>query len=129
VFYESGMKNEFLLTLFACVLIPGLTPVQAGEMGYDVHRTAAAESRSHVSRYHQEMPYRHYEDRRRYNAAPYCDVVVSAPYIVKTIVVSKRLEPYHYVDGRGRTKCDRVLTVTYQTFYSDGSCQVWVDRG
>lgn len=122
------MKNQFFLTLFGCFLLPGFISVEAGETGYPAHRHSGGEGYTQIDRYNQEMPYRHYEDRRRYNAAPYCEPVVIAPFIVKTIVLCKRMEPYHYFDERGRSRCDRVLTVTYQTFYSDGSTQIWVER-
>ena len=122
------MKNPFLLTLFGCCLVPGFCSLEAGETGYPMHRHTGAERTLDIDRYNQNMPYRHYEDRRRYNAAPYCEPVVMAPYILKTIVLCKRMEPYHYIDGRGRSRCDRVLTVTYQTFYSDGSTQIWAER-
>lgn len=122
------MKNQFFLTLLGCFLLPGFASVEAGETGYPSHRHAGAERSVDIDRYNQDMPYRHYEDRRRYNAAPYCEPVVMAPRIVKTIVLHKRLEPYHYIDERGRSRCDRVLTVTYQTFYSDGSTQIWAEQ-
>lgn len=122
------MKNQFFLILCGFFLTSGWISVEAGETGYPTYRQAGARSVLDIDRYNQDMPYRHYEDRRRYNAAPYCETVVMVPYVVKTVVLSKRLEPYHYIDDRGRTRCDRVMTVTYQTFYSDGSTQIWVER-
>lgn len=127
--FATDMKNQlFLILLFGFFLSSGWIFVQAGETGYPSRRPVRVESTIEIDRYITEMPYRHYEDRRRYNAAPYCEPVVMAPYIVKTVVLSKQMEPYHYTDARGRSRCDRVLTVTYQTFYSDGSTQIWVER-
>jgi hypothetical protein len=121
------IKQHFLI-VSGFLLSFGSFFVHAGETGHPSRGPIRAESRIEIDRYNTDMTYRHYEDRRRYNAAPFCEPMVMAPYIVKTVVLGKRLEPYHYTDTRGRTRCERVLTVTYQTFYSDGSTQIWVER-
>jgi len=76
------------------------------------------------------MPLRHYEDRRRYNAAPCCGEPERIdPYLVKTVVVRKRRIPHYTYDANGNRSCHHVLTTTYKEIYSDGSCYVWTEQG
>ncbi len=110
----------------------GLAPVaEAGGTGYpSYHGTrGCADSKFQTPRYNQLLPYRHYEDRRRYNAAPCCgEVVREHPYLLKTVIVSKKRVPHYTYDSNGRRRCHRVLTITYKELYSDGSCYVWTER-
>lgn len=108
--------------------------VRAGGTGYATGYTtyrgksSCADSKFSTPRYNQLLPYRHYEDRRRYNAAP-CrgEVVRSEPYLLKTVIVSKKRVPHYTVDAAGNRRCLRVLTITYKELYSDGSCYVWTE--
>jgi len=108
-----------------------LAPVaQAGGTGYATYRgnRSCAESKFQTPRYNQLLPYRHYEDRRRYNAAPcHGQVVHSEPYLLKTVIVSKKRIPHYTYDSAGNRRCHRVLTITYKELYSDGSCYVWTE--
>lgn len=102
----------------------------AGPTGYPSYRgTQCAESKFQTPRYNQTLPYRHYEDRRRYNAAP-CQnqTLTQHPYLLKTVVVRKKRVPYYSYDCRGRRQCQKVLVVTYKDIYSDGSCRVYERR-
>jgi hypothetical protein len=108
-----------------------LAPVaQAGGTGYATYRgnRSCAESKFQTPRYNQLLPYRHYEDRRRYNAAPcHGQVVHSEPYLLRTVIVSKKRIPHYTYDSAGNRRCHRVLTITYKELYSDGSCYVWTE--
>jgi len=122
------------LTAFAfsaLALSFGAEPAVAGGTGYHpLHRSGGcAESKFQTPRYNQSLPLRHYEDRRRYNAAP-CrgERTPERPYLVKTVVVRKKAVPHYYYDGRGNRHCRRVVVVTYKDIYSDGSCYVWRER-
>ena len=88
-----------------------------------------ADSKFQTPRYNQLLPYRHYEDRRRYNAAPCCGEIVQAePYLLKTVVVSRKQVPYYHYDQNGNRRCHKVMTVTYKELFSDGSCRVWSEQ-
>jgi hypothetical protein len=120
-----------ILSLFALIL-PLLAPTTpsayAGDTGYRTYArtTPCADSKFQTPRYNQLLPYRHYEDRRRYNAAPCCgEIVPTQPYLLKTVVVSRKYVPHYSYDSLGRKRCHRVLTITYKELYSDGSCRVW----
>lgn len=119
-------------------LVLGITSfsakVSAGDPGYGVavasHCSGCADSKFSTPRYNQLLQYRHAEDRKRYNAAPCCgELVRQEPYLLKTVVVSKRKIPYYTVDVHGNRSCRRVLTTTYKEIYSDGSCYVWTEHG
>ena len=104
---------------------------RAGGSGYPTanHRAYCADSKFQTPRYNQLLPYRHWEDRSRYNAAPCCgEVVRTEPYLLKTVVVSKRRIPHYTYDANGNRRCYRSLTVTYKELYSDGSCYVWTQQ-
>ncbi len=89
-----------------------------------------ADSKFQTPRYNQVLPLRHYEDRKRYNAAPCCgEVVRTEPYLLKTVVVSKRRLPHYSYDRWGNRHCQRLVTTTYKEIYSDGSCYVWTTVG
>jgi hypothetical protein len=129
--------KTLLTTLGAIALLSAFLPstAKAGGTGYvtvpscSPSRTCA-ESKWQTPRYNQTLPYRHFEDRRRYNAAP-CQGQVDPgnSYLVKTVVVRKKREPYYYYDSRGRRLCKRVLVTTYKDLFSNGSCRVWTTRG
>ncbi len=90
---------------------------EAGGTGYYSRGSYCADSKFQTPRYNQVMPYRHFQDRRRYNAAPCCgDTTPTQPYLVKTVVVSQR-------------KFCGVVTTVYKDIYSNGSCYVWSQRG
>jgi hypothetical protein len=113
--------------LVSTVLAP---VVQAGGTGYTTYsgNRSCADSKFQTPRYNQLLPFRHYEDRRRYNSAPCCgEVVRSEPYLLKTVVVSKKRIPHYSYDSAGNRRCHRVLTTTYKELYSDGSCYVWTE--
>ncbi len=107
---------------------------QAGPMGYATGAVYTgghcAESKFQGPRYEQVLPYRHFEDRRRYNACP-CpgELIAIEPYIVRTVIVRKARVPQYYTDSRGITRCHKVLTIVYKDIYSDGSCYVYTARG
>lgn len=108
-----------------------LSSAHAGGTGYAAaYRSGhCAESKFQTPRYNQSLPYRHYEDRRRYNAAPCAgEVIAVGPHIVKTVIVSKKMAPHYYYDSRGHRHCRKVLTIVYKDIYSDGSCYVWAEH-
>ena len=121
------------LTVIAMTLLvsAALAPVvEAGGTGYTTYHgnRNCADSKFQTPRYNQLLPYRHYEDRRRYNATPCCgEVVRSHPYLLKTVIVSKKRIPHYTYDSTGKRRCHRVLTITYKELYSDGSCYVWTE--
>jgi hypothetical protein len=121
-----------LAVLFALPLFSFLStgPTEAGPGGYIRSSCGnCAVSKFQTPRYNQLLPYRHCEDHRRYNAAPCCgEVIRSAPYLLKTVVVRKAREPRYYYDQRGVRRCHRVLVVTYKEVYSDGSCRIYTCR-
>ena len=113
--------------LAASALAPALKAGGTGYPTYRVERLVPSKCRE-TPRCNEPLLYRHYEDRRRYNAAPCCDETVrSEPYLLKTIVVSKKRLPQYSYDSAGKRRCLRVLTVTYKELYSDGSCYVWTE--
>lgn len=116
------------VALVGFTLLP--TSSKAGGTGYTTYRGShCADSKFQTPRYNQLLPYRHYEDRRRYNAAPCCgETVRTDPYLLKTVVVSKKYLPHYTYDQNGNRRCRRVLTVTYKELYSDGSCYVWSEQ-
>lgn len=129
------MKNSLaLLALIATISAIGTPTVEAGPMGYStgavVTHGHCAESKFQSPRYDQVLPYRHFEDRRRYNAGP-CpgEIIATQPYIIRTVVVRKAHVPQYYTDSRGITRCHKVLTIVYKDIYSDGSCYVYTARG
>ncbi|MDB4359107.1 hypothetical protein N9Z18_02575 [Verrucomicrobiales bacterium] len=115
----------FSALAFLSIAIP--TVASAGGTGFfQRHSGKVADSKFQTPRYNQILPYRHYEDHRRYNAAACCNEVVPAtPYVIKTVVVSKRRVPHYYTDSRGQTRSRKVLTVVYKDIYSNGRCRVW----
>lgn len=123
------MNHSIPVLLAAAVLVTGAATLQAGPTGYASSsscRSACADSKFQTPRYFQVLPYRHFEDRSRYNAAPCCGEVVSArPYVVKTVVVRKTRVPHVTYDAHGRRHCRKVLTIVYKDIYSDGSCRTW----
>lgn len=106
-----------------------ILPAQAGGTGYFSRTsTSGATSKFQTPRYDQLLPYRHWEDRRRYNAAP-CqgEVQREHPYLLKTVVVNRKRVPHHTYDNHGRRYTRYVTRVTYKELYSDGSCRVWTE--
>jgi len=126
-------KHLPVLALVLAVLSPAVREAQAGGTGYEVaYRPCSncADSKFSTPRYNQLLPFRHYEDRKRYNAAPCCgEVVLTNPYLLKTVVVSKKRLPHYTYDEYGNRSCRRVLTTVYKELYSDGSCRVWTEQG
>ena len=107
-----------ILALAAVALGLSVNDAEAGGTGYYSGRSYCADSKFQTPRYNQVMPYRHFQDRRRYNAAPCCgDATPTQPYLVKTVVVSKK------------RICNRGITTVYKNIYSDGSCYVWSQQG
>jgi hypothetical protein len=85
---------------------PLIREARAGDPGwggYPASRCSnCADSKFQTPRYFQVMPLRHYEDRKRYNAAPCCgEPVRTDPYLVKTVIVSKRRLPHYTYDAHG----------------------------
>ena len=124
------MKITFLTLALAlgALTLPG--SLIAGGTGYGHrHHSHCAESKWSTPRLEQKLPYRHFEDRRRYNAAP-CEgeIVYTKPYVVKTVVVRKSYEPHYTYSRGGHRHCHKVLTTVYKDIYSDGSCYVWYTK-
>jgi hypothetical protein len=129
------MKPFLSIALFTLTL-GALTgrPTHAGDTGWGAYRARGcsncADSKFQTPRLNQVMPLRHHEDRKRYNAAPCCgETLHDGPYLVKTVVVSRRRLPHYSYDSNGNRSCHRVLTTTYKEIYSDGSCHVWTEQG
>jgi len=126
-------KNLPFLALALALFSPALPQAEAGDPGsYRTFRGCAncADNKFQTPRYSQLLPFRHYEDRKRYNAAPCCgEVVRSEPYLLKTVIVSKKRVPHYTFDSQGNRSCRRLLTTTYKELYSDGSCHVWTEQG
>lgn len=116
------------LSLASLFVVP--TTAKAGGTGYSSSRGGhCADSKFQTPRYNQLLPHRHFEDRRRYNAAPCCGESVPVdPYLLKTVVVSRKYLPHYTYDQHGNRRCRKVLTVTYKELYSDGSCYVWTEQ-
>jgi uncharacterized protein YceK len=120
------------LPIAALMILSGagsISTLQAGGTGYSssVYRgSACADSKFQTPRYNQILPYRHFEDRRRYNAAPCSgETVYTEPYLLKTVVVTKKRVPHYTYDRFGNRRCTKVVTTVYKDLYSDGSCRVW----
>jgi len=126
------MHTRTILLLAAILLGTCFTPAlrAGGYGGSSFSRSACAESKWQTPRYHQSLPFHHYEKKRRFHAAR-CrgEVAPAHPYLVKTVVVRKKREPYYSYDSRGRRHCTRVLVTTYKEIYSDGSCRVYTRQG
>lgn len=124
---------KYLALLTAAFLLSNFLPTQAraGGAGYRVSGcNSCAVSKFQTPRYFQTLPYRHFDDRRRYNAAPCCgEYVPQRPYLVNTVIVRKKREPLYTYDSHGNRFCRRVLVTTYKDIYSDGSCRVWTKHG
>ncbi|MDF1657860.1 MAG: hypothetical protein P1U58_09620 [Verrucomicrobiales bacterium] len=125
---------KFLPVFIATALVTfSINPAQAGGTGYYSGRTGStscATSKFQTPRYNQLLPYRHYEDRRRYNAAPCSNQAKREhPYLLKTVVVNRKKVPHYTYDGKGRRFCRQVVMVTYKDLFSDGSCRVWTQKG
>lgn len=122
-------KNLPIAVLLILSGTAAISSLQAGETGYpsSVYRgSACASSKFQTPRYNQLQPYRHYEDRRRYNAAPCCgETVYTEPYLLKTVIVTKKRLPHYTFDRFGNRRCSKVITTVYKDLYSDGSCRVW----
>lgn len=128
------MNRPIALLALSFALLPAVSQeAHAGGTGYtrtSYGCSSCADSKFQTPRYNQLLPYRHYEDYRRYNAAPCCGEPVRVhPYLLKTVVVNKRRVPYYTYDANGRRHCRRVLVTTYKEVYSDGSCRVWTTQG
>jgi hypothetical protein len=124
--------NQFLPVFVVTALLgAAIIPAEAGGTGYYTARSSTcATSKFQTPRYNQLLPYRHYEDRRRYNAAPCSNEVRREhPYLLKTMIVNRKKVPHYSYDGKGRCFCHQVVMVTYKDLYSDGSCRVWTQRG
>ncbi len=118
--------------LLLSLTVPALREAKAGGSGDSSYRVCAscADSKFQTPRYNQLPLYRHYEDRKRYNAAPCCGEPVRVePYLLKTVVVRKARVPHYTYDEHGNRYCRRILTTTYKEIYSDGSCYVWTKQG
>ena len=103
---------------------------QAGGTGFATcsGHCSCADSKSRTTQFNQWLPYRHYEDRRRYNSAPcHGQGVRLEPHLLKTVIVSKKRVPHYTRDSAGNRPCHRVLTITYKALYSDGSCNIWTE--
>jgi hypothetical protein len=121
------MKYLPVFSALALSIIALPVAANAGGTGFlQRSSSACASSKFQTPRYNQLLPYRHYEDHRRYNAAAcYNEAVSTAPYVMKTVIVSKRRVPQYYTDSQGRSRCNKVLTITYKDLYSNGRCRVW----
>ncbi len=127
------MTRSLPILFLAAALFPSLptTPASAGESGlyrsYGYRSSApCAKSKFQTPRYNQRLPYRHYEDHRRYNAAAcYGEVVRPQPYLLETVVIRKERQARYYNDNRGRRVCRHVVVTTYKDFFSDGGCRVY----
>lgn len=117
--------------LLASLLSAAALPVFAGGGGtYFSRSTDCASSKFQTPRYNQLLPYRHFEDRRRYNAAPCAgETRREHPYLLKTVIVNRKKVPRYTYDSSGRRHCHKVVLVTYKDLYSDGSCRVWTREG
>ena len=115
----------------ATLLSTPILPAIAGGTGYPSRSySTCATSKFQTPRYNQLLPYRHYEDRRRYNAAPCSgEVRQESPYLLKTVVVSRKRVPHYTYDNKGGRYCREIVVVTYKDLYSNGSCRVWTSQG
>jgi len=125
------MKRLLSAALAVGALLAGTFPLDAiaGPTGYYQTRSCTpcgAKSKFQTPRYSQRLPLRHYEDHRRYNAAP-CrgEVVRPHPYLLETVVVRKERQARYRTDNRGRRHCRTVVVTTYKDLFSDGSCRVY----
>ncbi|MDF1812738.1 MAG: hypothetical protein P1V20_11010 [Verrucomicrobiales bacterium] len=133
--------KKFFPVLFVVGLLLFTTEKSEAQTGYYAYATPA------VRRYNitPGPPYRHYEDVRRYNAAPKCNGYLGpeaakqpvykysqpcdcvTPVKVRTEIVSRQCQGRPYYDECGR-RCTRKVTITiYKDIYSDGRCRIWRD--
>ena len=129
---SHSIMTKHLPILALVAVLTGLIThtASAGGTGYSNCRASScAVSKFQTPRYDQSLPYRHFQDRRRYNGAPCCGYTTpQQTYLIKTVVVRKERAPHYYTDSRGVRQCRKILTVTYKDIYSDGSCRVWAER-
>lgn len=120
-------KSATTLTLLALAAFLPITEAFAGGTGYRVRSSCGncATSKFQTPRYNQLVRYRHHEDHRRYNSAPCCGEVAHTPYVVKTVVVSRKRIPHVTYESNGRRYCRKVTQVVYKDIYSNGRCRVW----
>lgn len=132
IYRRRHMNTIFKHSLILALVAGGFVgTASAGGTGFFSNfKSPCPTNRAQADRYNQNLPYRHYEDRRRYNAAPCCNTpVATAPYLVKTVVVKKEKIPRYYLDEKGRRKKTKTLLVTYKDIYSNGDCRVWTQEG
>lgn len=125
------MKRILPTLILSALFFHFLPSLEAGGTGYASGASSiCASSKFQTPRYNQLLPYRHYEDRRRYNAAPCAgEVRKEHPYLLKTVVVRRKRVPHYTYDSKGNRYCHKVVVVTYKDLYSDGSCRVWTKQG
>lgn len=101
-----------------------------------------------VPRYNVIVPvptYRHYEDIRRYNAAPNrygyrgpeaknptytrhsgpTSCACQPPVKIRTEIVSQQCRTEYYYDKCGRRMCRNITVTFYKDIYSNGGCRLW----
>ena len=124
----------FLLSAGMFFILTSSTTLRAGTPFY---------SYGTIPRYNVVPPpvYRHYEDTRRYNAAPNrfgyasssysssyqnsCNVCKPAPVKIKTVVVSQRCQRAVIYDACGTRKYKTMTVTLYKDVYSDGRSRIW----
>lgn len=121
-------KSIVLSALFALATFLPLSEAAAGGTGYASRAGCGncVTSKFQTPRYNQLVTHRHNGDHRRYNAAPCCGQTIEhTPYVVKTVVVSRKRIPHVTYDSNGRRYCRKVTQVIYKDIYSNGRCRVW----
>jgi hypothetical protein len=121
------IKTATSFSLFALATFLPLSDATAGGTGYSTRSSCGncVTIKFQTLRDNQLVRYRHYEDRRRYNSAPCCGEVKHTPYVVKTVVVSRKRTSRVTYDSNGRRCCRKVTQVVYKDIYSNGRCHVW----
>lgn len=125
------MTGFLPVLVVATLLSTAALPALAGGTGtYSARSTSCTSPKFQTPRYNQLLPYRHFEDRRRYNAAPCVgEMRHEHPYLLKTVIVNRKKVPHYTYDGNGRRYCHKVVLVTYKDLFSNSSRRVWTQEG
>ena len=131
------MKHIYFF-LLACGVYLGILQVSPSAL-------AGGGSSETVPRYNVVNPplHRHYEDTRRYNAAPNrygyqakpskssvptyqaCSTTCAAPVKIRTDVMSQRTQQVVSYDSCGRRLCRNMTVTMYKDVFSNGGCRIW----
>ena len=116
------IKTAISSALFALATFLSPSDATSGGTGYSTRSSCGncVTIKFQTPRDNQLVRFLHYEDRRRYNSAPYCGEVKHTPYIFKTVVVSRKRTHRVTYDSNVRRYCRKVTQVVRKDIYSNG---------